>query len=113
MPVTYEESYLAANSNTRKFLCNSKGLDVISLLVKYYVPLAHFNKVIKFLKFKSAVNLQFLMGAWEAQSRERHRIRFRNRMLSLDCASHQKHCKFTADLNVKSFITLLKCAKGT
>ena len=28
------------------FLYNSKGLDVISLLVKYYVPLAHFNKVI-------------------------------------------------------------------
>ena len=44
---TYEGSYLAANSNGRKFLYNSKGLDVISLLVKYYVPLAHFNKVIK------------------------------------------------------------------
>ena len=55
---TLEESYLAANSNGRKFLYNSKGLDVISLLVKYYVPLAHFNKVIKLLKFKSAVNLQ-------------------------------------------------------
>ena len=39
------------------FLYNSKDLDVISLLVKYYVPLAHFNKVIKLLKFKSAVNL--------------------------------------------------------
>ena len=38
-------------------LYNSKGLDVISLLVKYYVPLEHFNKVIKLLKFKSAVNL--------------------------------------------------------
>ena len=55
---THEGSYLAANSNGRKFLYNSKGLDVISLLVKYYVPLAHFNKVIKLLKFKSAVNLQ-------------------------------------------------------
>ena len=32
---TYEESYLAANSNGRKFLYCSKGLDVISLLVKY------------------------------------------------------------------------------
>ena len=55
---TDEESNSAANSNVRKFLYNSKGLDVISLLVKYYVPLAHFNKVIKLLKFKSAVNLQ-------------------------------------------------------
>ena len=33
--VTNEESYLAANSNSRKFLYCSKGLDVISLLVKY------------------------------------------------------------------------------
>ena len=30
-----EESNSAANSNGRKFLYNSKGLDVISLLVKY------------------------------------------------------------------------------
>ena len=42
----------------QKFLYNSRGLDVISLLVKYYVPLAHINKVIKHIKFKSAVNLQ-------------------------------------------------------
>ena len=57
---TNEESNTAANSNNKMFLCNSKGLDVlvISLLVKYYVPLAHFNEVIKLLKFKSAVNLQ-------------------------------------------------------
>ena len=48
----YEGSYLAANSNGRKFLYNSKCLDVIILLVKYYVPLEHFNKVIKLLKFK-------------------------------------------------------------
>ena len=27
-------------------------------MVKYYEPLAHFNIVIKLLKFKSAVNLQ-------------------------------------------------------
>ena len=33
--VSNEESYLAANSNGRKFLYCSKGLDVISLLVKY------------------------------------------------------------------------------
>ena len=55
--ITNEESNSVANSNGRKFLYNSKGLDVISLLVKYYVPLAHFNKVIKLLKFTSAVNL--------------------------------------------------------
>ena len=55
---TNEGSYLAGNSNGRKFLYNSKGLDVISLLVKYYMPLAHFNIVIKLLKFKSEVNLQ-------------------------------------------------------
>ena len=40
--------------NGRKVLYNSKCLDVFSLLVKYYVPLAHFNKVIKLL----SVNLQ-------------------------------------------------------
>ena len=58
MRYTNEESYLAANSNDRKFLYTSKGLELISLLVKYYVPLAHFNNIIKLLKFKSAVNLQ-------------------------------------------------------
>ena len=55
---TYEESYSAANSIGRKFLYNSRGLDVISLLIKYYVPLEHINKVRKLLKFKSAMNLQ-------------------------------------------------------
>ena len=37
-----------AHSNGRIFLDNSKGLDVlvISLLVKYYVPLEHINIVI-------------------------------------------------------------------
>ena len=34
---TYEGSYSAANSIGRKFLYDSRGLDVISLLVKYYV----------------------------------------------------------------------------
>ena len=87
----------------KNVLYNSRGLDVISLLVKYYVPLAHINKVIKLLKFKSTMNLQCFW--WKAQSRTRHRMRFRNRMRSLDCASHQKHCKFIADLNFKSFIT--------
>ena len=38
---TYEESYSAANSIAENFLYNSRGLDVINLLVKYYVPLAH------------------------------------------------------------------------
>ena len=54
---TNEESNSAANSNDRNFLYNSKGLDVNSLLVKYFVPLAHINKVIKLLKFKYAVKL--------------------------------------------------------
>ena len=53
-----EKSYLAANLNGRQFLYNSHGLDVLNLLVKYFVPLTHINKVIKLLKFKSAVNLQ-------------------------------------------------------
>ena len=48
----------------QKILYNSKGLDVlvqiINLLVKYYVPLAHINIVIKLLKFKSAINLNCL-----------------------------------------------------
>ena len=34
-------------------------------------------------------------------------MRFRNRIRSLDCASNEKHCKFTTDLNLKSVITLL------
>ena len=52
--ITDEESYSAANSIGRKFLYNSRVLYVISLLVKYYVPLAHINKVINF----SSLNLQ-------------------------------------------------------
>ena len=52
---TYEESKSTANSSGRKFLNNSKNLDVISLLVKYYVPLELINKVIKLLK---RLNLQ-------------------------------------------------------
>ena len=63
------------------------------------------NKVIMLLKFKSAVNLQcFLL---EALSRERILLRNLIRSRSLDCASNKKHCKFTADLNFKSVITLL------
>ena len=49
MWTSYEESILAANSNGRKFLYHSKGLDAGSLLVKYYVPLALIKKVIKLL----------------------------------------------------------------
>ena len=44
---TYEESNSTVNSSGRKFLDNSKSLDDISLLVKYYVSLAHINKVNK------------------------------------------------------------------
>ena len=46
-----EEHYWTVTSSGRKFLYNAKGLaDVISILVKYYVPLAHINKVTKLLK---------------------------------------------------------------
>ena len=48
--MTYEESYAAANSNDRKFLYNSKGLDASSLLVKYYLPLELNKKVINRLR---------------------------------------------------------------
>ena len=41
------------------------------------------------------------------------RMRFRNRICSLDCASHWYHCKLTAELNFKSFITFLISANGT
>ena len=61
---------------TEFFLDNSKGLDVISLLVKYYVPLAHINKVIKLFIFKSAAK-------WEVQSRERILLRNLIRTLSI------------------------------
>ena len=44
--ISYEKSNSTAYSSGRKVLYNSKGLDVISLLVKYYVPLEHINKVI-------------------------------------------------------------------
>ena len=78
---TYEESYSAANSIGRKFLYNSRGLDVISLLVKHYVPLAHINKVIK------------LCSVTDGR---------RNREIAIECAlyiappnaSLQIHCRF-------------------
>ena len=38
----------AVNASGIKFLDNSKGLDVISLLKKFYLPLEHIKKVIKF-----------------------------------------------------------------
>ena len=62
--------------------------------------MASFYKVIKLLKFK------LLCFERKAQSRERDRMRFRNRMRSLDCAFRSKQSKFAADLNFKSFITL-------
>ena len=76
---------VAENLYTRIY--NSKGLDEISLPVKYYVPLAHINKGIKLVKFKSAMNLQCFY--WETESRERIllqnliRLRF-SRALSID-----------------------------
>ena len=50
---TYEESILTALSSGRKFLDNSEGFDVLTGKIEYYLPLAHINKVIKLLKFKS------------------------------------------------------------
>ena len=58
METTYEESNSTAKPSGLKFLDNSQGLNVISLMVKYYEPLTHINKVIKLLKFQSAINLQ-------------------------------------------------------
>ena len=53
---TDEESNSTANSSGKIVLYNSKCLDVISLLVKYYVVCAigEYNKAIKLLKFKFA-----------------------------------------------------------
>ena len=79
---TNEESYLAAYSNGRKFLYNSKGLDVSSLLVKYYVPLAHINKVIKLLKLKSAIICSVSNGR-----------RNRESATECDCESRSRHRK--------------------
>ena len=55
---SYEECNSTVCSNVRIVLDISKDGAVISLLLKYYVPLEHINKAIKLLKFKSAVNLQ-------------------------------------------------------
>ena len=69
---------------------------VISLLVKYYLPLADINKVIKVLRIKSAVNLHGL------QRRNRKNAKtqwyFAIECVYLDCASRwnplQIHCRF-------------------
>ena len=42
-----------------------------------------------------------------------NRMSFRNRIRSLDCASHWYHCQLTGGLNFKSFMTFLISAKGT
>ena len=78
-----------------KLLDNSQGLDVISLLVSI---MCDWHKVTKILKFMSAMNLQCFQ--WEAESREHDRVRFRNRMRSLDCAPINNHCKFEFEVVV-------------
>ena len=55
--LTDEGSYSTVNSSGRNFIYISKVLDVFSLLVKYNLPFAHINKVIKLLNLKSAMNL--------------------------------------------------------
>ena len=41
------------------------------------------------------------------------RMRFRNRICSLDCAPLWYHCQLSVGLNFKSFITFLISSKGT
>ena len=65
METAYEESNSTAKSIGLKYLDNSQGINVISLMVKYYVPLTHINKVIKLLKFQSEINLQLMGDAIE------------------------------------------------
>ena len=43
----------------------------------------------------------------KAQLRDKKQIKCCNRVTNLHCAFYLKHCKFTVDLNFKSFITLL------
>ena len=67
------------------------------------------NKVIELLKFKSAANLNCFQ--WEAESRDRPKEISQNRMHSLNLRLPlETNFKFAADLNFKSFITLLKLA---
>ena len=97
---TYEECNSTVHSNGRKFLYNSIVLDVNSLLVKYYMPLAHINKVIKLLKFKSAINLQcFLMGG--AIERYHSFVTSFGRALSI-APLIRNSAKFITDLNFKA-----------
>ena len=53
-----DEEYNSTVCSNGRIFGYFKDRAVISLLVIYYVPLAHINKVIKLLKFKTAVNLQ-------------------------------------------------------
>ena len=46
-----------------KILYNSRGLVVISVLIKYYMPLALTSKVIKLIKFKSAMKANWQLYA--------------------------------------------------
>ena len=54
------------------------------------MPLANINKILK-------INLQWICSVCELQSRDRHRMKFRNNAIF----------RYVADLNFKSFITLL------
>ena len=74
---------------------------VISLLVKYYVPLAHINKVLNVLKIKSVVDFSMR----------------RNRDNAFDCEiplkSMANSLQILKIIILKTFITLLIWAKGT
>ena len=66
---THEGSNSTTNSNGKNILYNSEGhvVIVISLLVKYYELLAHYNKVIKLLSLNISIG---------KRNREHNRMRF-------------------------------------
>ena len=90
-------AYPTVTHQSNYFLYSRKEHVKNSSFLKYYVPMANFNKVIKVLNIKSAVSLQLTPLK-------------RNRDNSLNA---EVNCKLTADFIVKTFITLLKLAIGT
>ena len=76
--LTNEECYSTACSNDKNVLDISIDGVVISLLVKYYVPLANINKVIKILKIQSTVNLQWTSARGPMETK--HTMVFRLRL---------------------------------
>ena len=67
--LSYKGHYPTVTRQLEEFLYILKEHVENNSFVKYYVPMANFNKVIKVLNIKSAVSLQWIH--WEAQSRQR------------------------------------------